>query len=77
MKTGVLQGRILDLILFHIYTIELHFVLESLGVFYHCYADDTQIFFTFESISEAENKIGKILNKVDKWMQIRRLKLNS
>ena len=43
MKTGVPQGSILGSILFLIYTIELHCVLESLGVSYHCYADDTQI----------------------------------
>ena len=77
MKTGVPQGSILGPILFLIYTIELHYVLESLGVFYYCYADDTQIYFTFESISEAENKLGAIFNKVDEWMQSRRLKLNS
>ena len=63
--------------LFFIYTIELHYILESLGVSYHCYADDTQIYFTFESISEAENKLGVIVNKVDEWMQSRRPKLNS
>ena len=77
MKTGVLQGSILGPILFLIYTIELHYVLESLGVSYHCYADDTQIYFTFESITEAENKLGVIFNKVDERMQSRPLKLNS
>ena len=41
MKTGVPQGRILGPILILISTIELHYVLESLGVLYHCYADDT------------------------------------
>ena len=35
LKTEVPQGRILGLILFLIYTNELHYVLESLGVFYH------------------------------------------
>ena len=48
MKTGVPQGSILAPILFLIYTIKLHYVLESLGVLYHCYADETQIYFTLE-----------------------------
>ena len=47
MKTGVYQGSILGLILSLFYTIEFHYILESLGTFYHCYADDTQIHFTF------------------------------
>ena len=32
---------------------------------------------TFESISEAENKLGVIFNKIYEWIQSRRLKLNS
>ena len=35
------------------------------------------IFFTFESITEAENKLGVILNKIYEWMQSRRIKLSS
>ena len=77
MKTGVPQGRIMGPIFFLFHTIELHYVLVSLGVSYHCYAGDAQIYLPFESISEAENKLGVIVNKVDEWMQSSRLKLNS
>ena len=77
MKTGAPQGSLLGPILFLIYKIELHYVLESLGVFYHCNADDTHIYFTFEGITEAENKLCVISNKVDQWLRSRRLKLNS
>ena len=77
IKTRVPQGTILGPILFIFYTIELHYVIECLGVFYYCYADDTQIYFTFESINEAENKLGVIFNKVDQRVRSRRLKLNS
>ena len=52
-------------ILLLIFTIELHYVLESVGVFYHCFAADPQNYFTFESITEAESKHGVIFNKVD------------
>ena len=77
MKTGVPQESILGPIPFIIYTNEPHFVLESLGLFYHCYADDTQINFTFESISEAETRLSVIFNKIDEWIQSRRFKINS
>ena len=43
-KTGVLLG----LIIFLIKTVELHYILESSGVFHHCYSDYTQSLFTFE-----------------------------
>ena len=77
MKTIIPQGSILAPIIFLIYTIELQYILESLGVFYHYYADDTKIYLTFESFTEAENKFDVIFNKVDQWMRSRRLKLNS
>ena len=59
MKAGAPQESVLDPILFLIYPVELHYVLESLGVFYRCYADDTK----------AKNKLGVIFNKVDQWMR--------
>ena len=71
MKTRVPQGGIIVPILFLIYTKELHYVLENLGVFYQGYAEGTRFYFTFEGITEAEN------NKVGQWMCSTRLKLNS
>ena len=41
MKTGIPQGSILGPILFIIYTAELQYLLDSLNVSYHFYADDT------------------------------------
>ena len=50
-----------------IYLFYLYF-FKWLGVLYNFYADDTPIYFTFESINEAENKHGVSFNKVDQWM---------
>ena len=65
METGVPQGSLLSLILFLSSTNEFHCVLESLGDIYHCYADDTQSYYTFKGTTEAENKLSVIFNKVD------------
>ena len=65
MKIGAPQGMLYIPSYFSIiYTIELNYVLESLGFFYPCQVDDTQIKFTFEGITEAENKLGRVSNKV-------------
>ena len=77
METGVPQGRVQGPILFIFYSVELLFVLERLGVFYHCYAYDIQICLTFEGFTEAENKLGVFFNEVDKWMRSRRHNINS
>ena len=38
---------------------------KALEFFYHFYADDIEIYFTFECITEAENKLPVIFNEVD------------
>ena len=50
--------------LIRIYTVEVHYVLESLRVFYHCNAYNIWKFFTYEGITEAEYKLGVIFKKV-------------
>ena len=65
MKTGLPHGRLLGSISLLNYTIEPHYVLEDFRFFYHCYTDDTKIYFTFEGTNKAENKRGLIFNKVD------------
>ena len=50
MKNGELQSTILSPILFLIYTAELYWLLEGYGASCHCFADDTLIYFSFETV---------------------------
>ena len=77
MLTGIPQGTILGPVLFIIYTIELYYLLESLNVECHFYADDTQIYFSIESVQQSKSKFEEIYVAIKKWMNSRKLKLNA
>ena len=77
MTTGVPQGSILGPVLFTIYTIELYYLLQSLDVESHFYADDTQIYFSVQDPDQARHKFREVYSAVEQWMYKRKLKLNS
>ena len=77
MVTGVPQGSILGPVLFTVYTIELFYLLDSLNVECHFYADDTQIYFTVLDLEQGKAKFHEIYTAVESWMFKRKLKLNS
>ena len=81
LSCGVPQGSCLGPLLFSIYTSELFDVIEQHLPHAHCYADDTQIYFSFkaegrESVDAAVAVMESCLSDMRSWMIKNRLLIN-